>query len=231
MTPLYQDLTQPELLERLSEKGIKVSTQTLRNWETAKLITPPTRGSRYGGRWAAYTEYVLIECYAAYHLLSQNARRTPGVYELKCNPTLISKARRSCHFHPKGLPARPLDESCYDWLETPDQKKRLVSCQDPMYEGEKVISRITITEGFLPSDFNLQETHDPLPLDADVTFLEPSHSLSWEDLVPLDCDLRQNTFSESLYRVTLLAAELLWFKYLCQGAALFFPEHYNGGQS
>lgn len=214
MTMLYRELTQPELLERLEEKGFKVSSQTIRNWETAKLITKPTRGSRYGGRWVVYSEYVLIECYAAYHLLSINARRGSALYEVKCSPELLALARQNCRFHPQGLPPQPQDASYYDIIETPNNQKKLVSCHPPIYEGEKSTLRVTITD----------ERISAYP-DA-----PHSHHLHWDEPFPFSIDLKEHSFFSALETAALLTAELLWFKYLCQGAAVFFPENYKGGQ-
>ena len=65
----YAKITPAEILERLEHAGIRVTSQTLRNWEKYGLITPAVRkNNKLRGRSAFYYEYVLAECYAVYQL-------------------------------------------------------------------------------------------------------------------------------------------------------------------
>lgn len=65
----YGLIKQSELVERLHQKGIRVTSQTLRNWEKNELMIPPVRkGNNVSGRSAVYYDYVLAECYAVYNL-------------------------------------------------------------------------------------------------------------------------------------------------------------------
>jgi len=61
-------LPQPELLLRLADHNISITSQTLRNWEKNALIIPPKRGGKRGGRTSDYCEFVLAEAFAVYTL-------------------------------------------------------------------------------------------------------------------------------------------------------------------
>ena len=57
----YAKITPAEILERLEHAGIRVTSQTLRNWEKYGLITPAVRkNNKLRGRSAFYYEYVLL---------------------------------------------------------------------------------------------------------------------------------------------------------------------------
>ena len=65
----YELIMQSELVERLHQEGMKITSQTLRNWEKNELIVPPVRKDNHvSGRSSFYYDYVLAECYAVYNL-------------------------------------------------------------------------------------------------------------------------------------------------------------------
>jgi hypothetical protein len=62
-------LRQKEVLERLNQIGIPMKYGTLLNYEKQKLITPPRRGSGYGGKWAEYDIWAVAEVATAWKLI------------------------------------------------------------------------------------------------------------------------------------------------------------------
>lgn len=109
----YKELLQPELMERLAEAGIKVTTQTLRNWERSGLIIPPRREGGRGGKKSLYCEYVLAECYAANMLLQEKLIVGTGVVLPRVSAEALSKAREFCRYYPQQYPCPPRDQHIY----------------------------------------------------------------------------------------------------------------------
>ena len=86
-------ISQPVLLEMLEQAGMGITKQTLRNYERDGLITPPTRGAKYKGRWTCYASIVPAECYAAFMLLNTRSRGEEGNEMPKLSAKLIAKGR------------------------------------------------------------------------------------------------------------------------------------------
>ena len=98
-----------EVLGRLAKVGINITAQTLRNWERDQLITSPTRGAGYGGKWSEYPNYVLAECYAAHMLLQVLPKKIIDKDVPKFSVKLLAEARANCE-HRQSKP--------YDAAET-----------------------------------------------------------------------------------------------------------------
>jgi hypothetical protein len=109
----YEELSQPELMERLEEADIKVTTQTLRNWERSHLIIPPRREGGRGGKKSFYCEYVLAECYAANTLLQEKAFVGKNIPLPRISAEALSQARKFCKYYPNQYPCPPIDKHLY----------------------------------------------------------------------------------------------------------------------
>jgi hypothetical protein len=63
-------LRQDEVLNLLNTKlGVPIKYGTLRNYEKQKLISPPARGSGYGGKWSEYDTVAVAEAATAWRLI------------------------------------------------------------------------------------------------------------------------------------------------------------------
>lgn len=64
----YRQLSQQELLQKLSDIGISITAQTLRNWEKKDLISPAFRTGikKERGLCVAYTEINIAEAFAVW---------------------------------------------------------------------------------------------------------------------------------------------------------------------
>lgn len=179
-------LGSPEMLQRLAQGGIAITSQTLRNWERDGLITPPERGGGYKGKWTKYSEFALAECYAAHMLLqvltkSQSEQTIP-----KFSAAQLSKARMNCRFYPSGI-----------------EKPNLATD----YLLKKTGSKATIREESIVGTAINWEDEPKFSLDNEYVLLAKASG--------------QNSF-ETLLKFTMqLTAELLWFKYLTEGARKF----------
>lgn len=60
--------SQEGFLNKLSAVDIKITAETLRNWERKGLITPPRRSGQSKGRRVEYSDYALAETFAVYNL-------------------------------------------------------------------------------------------------------------------------------------------------------------------
>lgn len=121
----YEELLQPELMERLAEAGIKVTTQTLRNWERSGLIIPPRREGGRGGKKSFYSEYVLAECYAANMLLQEKLIVGTGIVLPRVSAESLSKARKSCRYYPLQYPCPPRDQHIYYYDQKNNSKTQV----------------------------------------------------------------------------------------------------------
>ena len=64
----YKWCSQNDFLAKLTSVDIKVTSQTLRNWETHNLLTSPRRVGQAKGLRVEYCEFALSEAFAAYCL-------------------------------------------------------------------------------------------------------------------------------------------------------------------
>ena len=66
----YSLLSQQEFLKRLADRGINITSQTLRNWEQHNLLTPQSRSGQpeKKGLRVSYSEFALAEAFAIYSL-------------------------------------------------------------------------------------------------------------------------------------------------------------------
>ena len=66
----YPLLSQQAFLKRLSDCGINITSQTLRNWEQHNLLTPQSRSGQpeKKGLRVSYSEFALAEAFAVYSL-------------------------------------------------------------------------------------------------------------------------------------------------------------------
>lgn len=145
---MYEELSQPELMDRLSESGIQLTTQTLRNWERNHLIIPPRREGGRGGKKSIYCEYVLAECYASHKLLQDKDFIEKGLLLPRINAETLSQARKDCEYYPVHFPCPPSDEHLYY-----------------VNRGETSL-KVTITEDGIrkiPCDYNSAPKKENLP--------------------------------------------------------------------
>lgn len=175
----YSELSPQEVLSRLTAAGVNVTLQTLRNWEADRLITPPIRGSGYGGRWTKYFEYVLAECYAAHMLLHVLPKKMMDKSTPKYSPEMLAHARATCRFHPSGWPERPISET---------------------------IRLHHLADGVMAKDYRWDD-----PPQIDLT----------QEYSNLAETKKSDSFETLLEYTTKLSAELMWFKYLTEGAKAF----------
>jgi|GEM_PF-3964697 len=179
-------LESPEMLQRLAQGGIVVTSQTLRNWERDGLITPPERGGGYKGKWTKYSELALAECYAAHMLLQVLTKNQSAQTIPKFSAAQLSKARLNCRFYPHGI-----------------EKPQLAT----EYFLKKPCAKATICEEVIVGTAINWEDAPKFSLDREYALLANASG--------------QNSFEMLLQFTMQLTAELLWGKYLAEGAKKF----------
>ncbi|MBE6106935.1 hypothetical protein [Anaerovibrio lipolyticus] len=158
----YELITQSELVERLHQEGMKITSQTLRNWEKNELIVPPVRKDNHvSGRSAFYYDYVLAECYAVYNL-SRGLDFSPNFPSMpKFSMDNIKIGRNGFLFHHFGLlsgyPEAPTNVLPLKQVSDPDRRKEVFElidkCGKDVYEkqlmGLEKAVMLFLTQGWM----------------------------------------------------------------------------------
>ena len=149
----YDQITQSELLNRLEAVGISVTPQTIRNWEKARLIIPPYRSGQRGGRITEYSEFVLAEVYAIYHLM-QGYVIVDNFPLPKLTMMHLALARQlQIGYRPDDYPKPPTDKFIY-YTSSDPQKSVIPNMKMVIYDEQ--------TPGYIGDD-NLRDAIDDLP--------------------------------------------------------------------